>query len=48
MKKFTNAYKSLPYPGHMIYLDVTPENCYDRMINIRKRECEKNVPLAYL
>lgn len=32
----------------MIYLDVTPENCHDRMINIRKRECEKNVPLTYL
>ena len=51
-----NEYKMLrakflslvPLPHLMVYLDASPETCYDRIHNLRKRGCEEVIPLAYL
>ena len=38
----------VPMPHMMVYLDASPETCYDRIHNLRKRGCEEVIPLAYL
>lgn len=51
-KRYTTRYEEglvgLPLPAAIIYLDVQPEVCLDRILNIRKRECEAGIPLSYL
>eukprot|EP00501_MAST-03F_sp_TOSAG23-6_P001331 GSMAST32.ASY1.ANO1.1380.1 assembled CDS len=40
--------KELPPPDVMVYLDVSPTECYRRVHCVRKRECEEAIPIAYL
>lgn len=40
--------QSLPLPGHMIYLDVSSQECHRRVHDVRKRSCESGIPLEYL
>ena len=47
-KKYFKAIKAFPNPALMIYLDVNPETCLYRIKNVRKRECEQNIPIEYL
>ena len=35
-------------PEISLYLDVAPEICHDRILNLRKRDCEGGIPLPYL
>ena len=39
---------SLPLPSLALYLNVSPSLCHSRVHNLRKRECESTIPLAYL
>ena len=38
----------LKTPDYVIFLDAKPEVCHYRILEIRKRECEKNISLDYL
>lgn len=38
----------LPLPHAMVYLDTTPQVCFDRIHNMRQRDCEDGIPLDYL
>ncbi|KAL0229850.1 hypothetical protein PCE1_003414 [Barthelona sp. PCE] len=38
----------VPVPHVSIFLDVEPDECLNRIVNIRKRECESGIPIAYL
>lgn len=38
----------LPVPHEMIYLDVDPSECFNRVHNVRGRSCESGIPLNYL
>jgi len=38
----------LPLPHAVLYLDVSPQQCYDRIHGLRQRDCEGGIPLAYL
>lgn len=38
----------LPKPSLVLYLDVSAERCHERIMNMRKRECESGIPLPYL
>jgi hypothetical protein len=40
--------QNLPVPHDMIYLDVDPTECYNRVHNVRGRSCESGIPLQYL
>jgi len=35
-------------PDYVIFLNATPEICLDRILNLRKRDCESNITLDYL
>ena len=35
-------------PNVTLYLDVKPHTCHDRILNLRKRNSESGIPLAYL
>jgi deoxyadenosine/deoxycytidine kinase len=35
-------------PHYTIYLDVKPEVCLERIVKVRGRSCEKDIPLKYL
>jgi NADH dehydrogenase (ubiquinone) 1 alpha subcomplex subunit 10 len=35
-------------PNVTLYLDASPETCYQRIHDVRQRECESGVPLEYL
>lgn len=35
-------------PSMILYLDVSPENCYERVHNLRKEACESTISLDYL
>jgi deoxyadenosine/deoxycytidine kinase len=35
-------------PNITIYLDVLPETCHHRILNLRKRDAESAIPIAYL
>lgn len=35
-------------PHAVVYLDVSPQLCHDRVHNLRKRDCEAGIPLEYL
>ena len=48
MKVRKELLNGLPLPDCCLYLDASPETCYDRMQNLRKRDCEAGVPLDYL
>ena len=48
MERYTEALLRLPNPAAMLYLDVPPEVCLNRILNVRRRECEKDIPLSYL
>ncbi|KAF0852748.1 mitochondrial Complex I (CI) NADH:ubiquinone oxidoreductase subunit 42-kDa/NUDM/NDUFA10 [Andalucia godoyi] len=39
---------SLPSPHAVVYLEVPAAVCYDRVHNLRKRDCESGIPLEYL
>eukprot|EP00033_Pygsuia_biforma_P004220 GCRY01004628.1.p1 GENE.GCRY01004628.1~~GCRY01004628.1.p1 ORF type:complete len:237 (-),score=32.46 GCRY01004628.1:176-844(-) len=39
--------EGLPFPHIVLYLDVKPELCFQRIMQ-RKRECESGIPLDYL
>jgi len=36
------------HPHKMIFLQVTPEECYRRIKEVRRRQCESEIPLEYL
>lgn len=38
----------LPSPTAVVYLDVPAQICHDRVLHMRRRECESGIPLAYL
>eukprot|EP00792_Barthelona_sp_PAP020_P005113 TRINITY_DN2503_c0_g2_i1.p1 TRINITY_DN2503_c0_g2~~TRINITY_DN2503_c0_g2_i1.p1 ORF type:complete len:279 (-),score=78.23 TRINITY_DN2503_c0_g2_i1:1199-2035(-) len=38
----------LPIPDILIYLDVKPQICWNRVHNVRKRDCENGIPVEYL
>eukprot|EP00708_Paratrimastix_pyriformis_P004058 GAFH01002879.1.p1 GENE.GAFH01002879.1~~GAFH01002879.1.p1 ORF type:complete len:241 (-),score=44.72 GAFH01002879.1:244-966(-) len=38
----------LPIPHVLLFLDVSPETCLHRILNVRQRECEAGIPLDYL
>ncbi|EFA86673.1 deoxyguanosine kinase [Heterostelium album PN500] len=38
----------IPIPNITVYLDVTPEQCLNRIQTLRKREFEQSIPLSYL
>jgi len=38
----------LMVPHQTVFLRVSPETCKDRIENVRKRNCEKGMPLDYL
>ena len=38
----------LPSPDLVLYLDASAETCFDRIHNLRGRNCEGGIPLAYL
>eukprot|EP00947_MAST-08B_sp_MAST-8B-sp1_P001145 g1145.t1 len=38
----------VPAPHCVVYLDASPKTCYDRVMSLRKRECESGIPLEYL
>lgn len=40
--------RHLPIPHATLYLDVPPEVCHDRILNMRRRGCESSIPLDYL
>lgn len=40
--------KDLPLPTAILYLDASPETCYYRIHNVRRRPCEASIPLTYL
>jgi deoxyadenosine/deoxycytidine kinase len=40
--------KDLPLPHFTIFLDVSPQTCYDRIHQLRQRNCESSIPLEYL
>ena len=40
--------RPLPLPHAVLYLDVKPQQCYDRIHGLRQRDCEGGIPLEYL
>lgn len=38
----------LPVPHATLYLDVPAQTCHDRILHMRRRECESGIPLEYL
>ena len=48
MERYTEALARLPNPAMMLYLDVPPAVCLNRVLNVRCRECEKGIQLDYL
>lgn len=40
--------ETIPLPHMVLYLDTDPQVCFDRIHNLRKRECESGIPLDYL
>ena len=40
--------QDLPLPHFTIFLDVSPQTCYDRIHQLRQRNCESSIPLEYL
>ena len=41
----THMLKSLPDPTLVLYLDVRAEECFRRIREVRKRDCEMGIPL---
>jgi len=39
--------QSLPVPHVVLYLDVSPEECFRRVRTVRQRNCEAEIPLDY-
>mmetsp|Transcript_14886 Transcript_14886/g.51840 ORF Transcript_14886/g.51840 Transcript_14886/m.51840 type:complete len:348 (-) Transcript_14886:39-1082(-) len=40
--------EALPEPHVVVYLDVDPEECFNRIHKMRQRSCEDGIPLEYL
>ena len=38
----------LPLPHATIYLNVSPEVCFERIHKLRQRDCESTIPVEYL
>jgi len=48
MTKRRALLQNLTPPNLVVYLDVDPETCLQRILNLRERKCEQNIPLGYL
>jgi len=48
LKSREDVLKDMALPDLILYLDVKPEICHDRVINLRQEACESSIPLEYL